>query len=425
MPIIGLEGRNFKVLKAIQIFPSATLQVISGPNGAGKSTVLDMIDATLRGANASPECPIRLGCDEADSRLTFEDMIIERNWTKTKTGQTKTELKVFYQGKKTPEAAPQSFIDRLIGNGIGFDGMAFARMEEEQQVETIRKMTGMDVRDLDVKRKAIFDERTIVNRSIKERKGQLAGLPEVKAPDDEVSLSDLLEHRTAAAEEVQVNRRARDSVNALAVQGRTALETVNRLKSQLAEAEAALEKLRAEYKTADAKASNLQDPDIDEIDAQLREIETVNRNVRTKRQRTQLVTKIQSEQEAADNMTAQLDAIDIERARRIEEAAAKLPVPGITIEDKRVLLNGVPLKQGSSAEQIRTGFAISAALNPGLKLAFSKEGSLLDDQGMAAVEAWSKETGTQVWLERVARDEPEGIVIEDGEVAAERVPVTA
>lgn len=41
MKIIRLDAANVKRLKAVEITPDGTLQVVTGANGAGKSSVLD------------------------------------------------------------------------------------------------------------------------------------------------------------------------------------------------------------------------------------------------------------------------------------------------------------------------------------------------------------------------------------------------
>lgn len=53
MKIIRLDAANVKRLKAVEITPDGTLQVVTGANGAGKSSVLDAIWLALGGGPAS------------------------------------------------------------------------------------------------------------------------------------------------------------------------------------------------------------------------------------------------------------------------------------------------------------------------------------------------------------------------------------
>jgi len=192
--------------------------------------------------------------------------------------------------------------------------------------------------------------------------------------------------------------------------------------AELVAARSELAKLRQSYEAANIRAANLQDPDIDAIDQQLAELETVNRRVRAKSDRAALVAKIRADRKTADSLTTQLDVIDADRTRRLEEASAKLPVPGLSLDGDTVTLNGVPLVQASTAEQIRTGLAISSALNPKLRVALIRDGSLIDEQGLKAIQAWAEANDTQVFLERVSAGAPVGVVIEDGEVSEIAAP---
>jgi hypothetical protein len=83
-----------------------------------------------------------------------------------------------------------------------------------------------------------------------------------------------------------------------------------------------------------------------------------------------------------------------------------------------VLLNGIPFKQASGAEQLRASLAMAIALNPKLRVIRIADGSLLDSDNLALVEAAARENDFQVWIEMVGDGDGRGIVIEDGEVRA-------
>jgi hypothetical protein len=133
------------------------------------------------------------------------------------------------------------------------------------------------------------------------------------------------------------------------------------------------------------------------------------------------------------NMTEKRDALTKETAESerltvtMEErtkiktaaiAAAKMPIDGLSLESGRVMFNGIPLDQGSSAEQLRVSTAIAMSSNPELRVIRIKDGSLLDPDGMAMVKEMAKENDFQIWIERVADNDPIAVVIEDGSVAS-------
>ena len=55
--------------------------------------------------------------------------------------------------------------------------------------------------------------------------------------------------------------------------------------------------------------------------------------------------------------------------------------------------------------------------NPELRVIRIKDGSLLDADGMAMLKAMASENDFQIWIERVADNDPIAVAIEDGSVA--------
>lgn len=83
MKIIELQAENVKRLRAVDITPDGTLQVIGGRNAQGKSSVLDAVWLALGGGKAAKETPlpIRDGQEKASVRLDLGDLIVTRSWT--------------------------------------------------------------------------------------------------------------------------------------------------------------------------------------------------------------------------------------------------------------------------------------------------------------------------------------------------------
>ena len=73
--------------------------------------------------------------------------------------------------------------------------------------------------------------------------------------------------------------------------------------------------------------------------------------------------------------------------------------------------------QASTARKIRVSTALLMALKPELRVLLVREGSLLDEDARAALEADAKEHGFVVLMECVGEDVAGGgVVIENGEV---------
>jgi hypothetical protein len=118
MKIIKFTAENIKRLRAVEITPDGTVQVITGKNAAGKSSVLDAIWLALGGGTASKSTakPIRAGQDNAHVRLDLGDLVVTRTWA-----GDKTTLKVESQdGAKY--SSPQGVLDSLVGR-LSFDAL--------------------------------------------------------------------------------------------------------------------------------------------------------------------------------------------------------------------------------------------------------------------------------------------------------------
>ena len=94
-----------------------------------------------------------------------------------------------------------------------------------------------------------------------------------------------------------------------------------------------------------------------------------------------------------------------------------MPIDDLTFGDGAVLFKGLPFEQGSSAEQLRVSVAIAMAANPKLRVLRIKEGSLLDEDGIALIQKMAEGGDYQIWIERVDTSGKVGIVMEDGAVA--------
>lgn len=168
MKIIKFTAENVKRLKAVEITPDGTVQVITGKNAAGKSSVLDAIWLALGGGTAARGTakPIREGQEQASVRLDLGDLIVTRTWV-----GDKTNLKVeTVEGAKY--TSPQGVLDALVGR-MSFDPLEFTRLGPSQQVAALLDIVDLniDLNDVAAKRALAYDRRTEVGRTIKTLEG--------------------------------------------------------------------------------------------------------------------------------------------------------------------------------------------------------------------------------------------------------------
>lgn len=421
--IVCLKAENFKRLQAITLRPSDGLQEIRGRNAQGKSSVLDAVQAALGGAKWAPEQPIRVGEESARVVLETEDLKITRRWSIDYGDRVVIETK---GEDRATLKSPQAVLDKLIG-GQQFDPLAFSRMKAKEQAAKLRELVGLDTSDLDAEREVVFQQRRNVNRDVDTLKARFESLPEpedVPEPEAEIETKGFLEELEKAAKVQQKNDLCRREVALIRTQIEDNEQARRKVMEQLDNLDRAKESLLYRLKTGENVVASFTDPDVTDIKARAAEADEHNAKVRAARRRKADADKLRNEWEAMEGQlkaakrtqqahTARLEEIDREKAARL--AAAKFPIPGLSVADDMVTLNGVPFCQASQSQQIRTGFAIAAACSGTLRTVLCRDGSLLDDQARADLAEWAEANDVQILLE-VVGDGGTGIVIEDGMV---------
>jgi hypothetical protein len=155
----------------------------------------------LGGVSLVPSEPIRRGETEAKIEIDLGDFIVTRKFKREKLedatvgrtaiyGDTRSTLLVrTKEGLSYP--SPQAVLDKLLGK-LSFDPLAFARSTPKEQARVLRTLVGIDTTELDTKRKAAFDRRTVKNRVLTAAKLAFDALPKYpNVPDEPVSMDEV------------------------------------------------------------------------------------------------------------------------------------------------------------------------------------------------------------------------------------------
>jgi predicted ABC-type transport system involved in lysophospholipase L1 biosynthesis ATPase subunit len=460
MKIVRLTAENIKKLRAVQIAPTGEVVTISGKNGAGKTSILDSIWWALAGTKTIQATPIRKGETKARIKLDLGELIVERKFSET--GSTLTVESA--DGARFP--SPQKMLDALLGE-LSFDPLAFARMEPRKQFDELRRVSKLDV-DIDklnAQNASDYAKRTDVNRDAKAKRAQAEGIAvpaEVKAdPVDESALVDELQKAGETNAEIETRKGRRDAAQA----------AVARLKTDAANATKMAEKVRTDADLAHSEAGRAAqaayDTAVRDAGAALtkalteadrwestakqatEEAATLERklddapplplpaDVATLRQKIDAAKQINAAIDTRKQAMGRKDALTKEaialetQSREITERMsardkakedgiknATMPVAGLGFGDGEVTYNGIPFEQASSAEQLRVSMAIAMAANPKLRVIRIVDGSLLDEDSLAAISEMAKADDFQVWIEQVSSSGTVGVVIDDGAVVS-------
>lgn len=451
MKITRLEAENFKKLTAIDITFGEHVTEISGPNGSGKSSTLDGIYLSLVGLDSKtkPKEPIRRGADSCFIRSHYGHdeeggIIITRRFRKLDDGETVSDISI-----ETPEGArypsPQTHLNKIISDHL-LDPLQFIGMKDEEQFDILRSFVpDFDFSANERLRAGAFAKRTDIGRD-QRREQAAADAIEIadKAPGervDEAALTAELEaagRKNLETQQRRTNReRAAQRIADLLADAKDRQmrcdETVADLERQIAELQARIENEKSgaalEIETAHKEAEELQakldsaEPLPDEVDAaaitaKLNEARRTNRAIED--WEAQRARKLQHQREA-DRLSAEYDGLtekitECDQAKQDAIRKATLPVAGLGFGDGYITLNEIPFRQASTAEKLRTAFAISVAKRPKLRLCWIRDASLLDDNSLAIVEQLAREFDCQVLLETVRANSTNAIVLEDGHV---------
>lgn len=426
MIINKLTSTNVKVLKTIEITPENNLVIISGKNGQGKSSAIDTIWLALKGlagVKIDPADIIRAGEKEAKVELDLGKYLVTRTFTK-KDDYLKVTIK---DGGKGSQSLLNELMGDLAKEGLLFDPLAFIDLDGKKQLSIFMKAIGIDAEKIEKERKQIFDERTDVNRRIRDIEGQLKQFVTVdfsKVPDIELSSNGIVQSINAATITIRENDKRREELKSFydkLIQKHELRESLQKQIDELTKKMNVLENELAtgkeEYLKSQAAVKSLMDPDIEGLQKQLNNADTINKLVREKLNYKNLQEKLGSAQADSESLTQKIETIDQKKTDAIK--AVNIPVPGLSFDDEGLTLNNVPFKSSliSTSEALKVGIAVAMAFNPELKVLRIQNGNQLDDESLAHLEKTLEATGWQAWIEIVDQSGEKGIVIENGEVS--------
>jgi DNA repair exonuclease SbcCD ATPase subunit len=439
--ILQLSAENFKKLRAIEISPDGKpLVQLTGRNGQGKSSVLDTIWFGLKGQKALPDRKsdvVRRGTEKATVSVKVGGGGTE-TFTITRTvgvdGNPPT-LKIVPAVHKSAGKTPQDYLDDLFG-ALTFDPLRFAQMDTADQVEELKKAAKVDLdfEGLAAADDADYIERTQLGREIKTLEGQLAGMQVVEGlPKEKLDTNAIVAQLNEAGEknrQAQETFRARQAIGAHAAQMgidkvrkqeeiEATEKQIKQLEQQLAKAKEELHTLTMQHSAAEKEfraAPEGELVDVGALTAQLQAAERTNRAIDARAAYDKVKAEKETKQRAADKLTRQME----ERAekRRIAMAKAKIPVEGLTFDEREVKYNGIPIAMLGEGEQIRISTLIGMAANPKLRILCIRHGEALDDEALKLLAKMAEENDFQIWMARVDSSGKTGIVIEDGSIAA-------
>ena len=403
MKILNLAIENTKRVKAVALEPAENgLTVIGGRNGQGKTSVLDAISWALGGEKFRPT-----NAKRDDSvippyiKVTLDNgLVVERK------GKNSALTVTDPSGRK----AGQRLLDELVSE-LALDLPKFMRATDREKAATLLEIIGVgdQLTALEQEETRAYNERLALGRIADQKEAFVKSMPyHTDAPKELVSAAELLRRHNAILARNAENQRKREIRDELYAARNRIAEEMRRITEQY-------DAVCRECDIAEKNAQDLEDESTEEIQRDLDRIDEINRKVRANLDHDKAEEDAREATHAYNALTAKID--ELRRKKRDLLNGAKLPLPGLDVENGCLIYNGKAWDCMSSSEQLRVSTAIVRALNPNCGFVLMDQLEKMDMETMRDFGAWLESEGLQVIATRVSTGDECQIIIEDGMVA--------
>ena len=415
--INALELENVKRVKAVALEPKADgLTVIGGRNDQGKTSVLDAIAWALGGEKMRPGKAARDGA--ANPPMLHVELsngiVVER---KGKNGALKV---TDPSGNKAGQKLLDAFVEKLA-----LDLPKFLNANGKEKAETLLRIVGVgdQLAEIDARLERKEAERLAKGQVQRMKQGAADDMPEYPgAPDEPVSTPEPIQEQQAILAPNAENQRLRADASAIAAardakaaEVKAVSDRIEELKADLEAKTAELGELSGRAGRATALASSAVDEPTDELERSIAEIDAINQQVRVNMAKAEARAEAERLKEEYDALDGEVNAIRAERRALLD--GARMPLPGLSVEDGELVYNGAKWGDMSGSSQLRVAAAIVRELNPECGFVLVDKLEQMDPVTLAEFGAWCEGEGLQVIGTRVAVDETCTVIIEDGMVA--------
>jgi len=407
MKVIAVKAENIKKLRLVHLDLQGGNLRVSGPPGQGKTTLVELVWAALTKKSLGPKTvqagkesgfiEIQLGTPGVADTIT-----VRREYDADGTDRLKVKSS---KGKTTI-----TDIQRMIQE-ISFDPLEFYQKKGVEQVNMLLRLLGVDLGDIDTRRKNLYEERTSVGRIARSHRDALSTEPR-KA--ERVSIVELSAKFTEA---VEYNRLVDDrhaTLQGIKDQRAIAQSKVDALREELKLAIDAKDALEARVAKGTEVCNALVKRDITAVQDAIRQVEETNRAAELHERWMVDSQKCSEHQERYKELEAAIADIDAEKEKKLE--GAKWPLPGLSVDGDIVTYEGMPLVQTGESKKLQVSFAIAASLHPELRICRIDGAESLGIEGRNEILRIAEQEDMQVFMARVADGEAEEgeITIENG-----------
>lgn len=409
-----LEIENVKRIKAVKIEPTENgLTIVGGNNNQGKTSVLDSIAWALGGEKYRPSDAQRQGSVIPPNLhiVMSNGLVVERKGKNSSLKVTDPD------GNKGGQQLLNEFVEQLA-----IDLPKFMEASGKEKAQTLLKIIGVgdQLAVLDKEEKELYNQRLAIGQ-IADQKKKFADeqIYYPDAPKELISPSDLIKQQQEILARNGENQRKRDQVERYRASVTFLNQEVEAMREQLQKKEKELEEAKASLNVALMSAKDLQDESTVELEANIANIEEINRKVRAN------LDKDKAEEDALEykNQYAALThKIEDKRKEKTDLLnGADLPLPELSIKEGELIYKGQKWDNMSGSDRMKVSTAIVRQLNPKCGFVLLDKLEQMDMQTLQEFGQWLEQEGLQAIATRVSTGDECSIIIEDGYVAGQQV----
>lgn len=404
-----LEIENLKRVKAVKIEPTANgLTIIGGNNNQGKTSVLDSIAWALGGERFRPSEAQRQGSTIPPTLhiVMSNGLVVERKGKNSALKVTDPE------GNKGGQQLLNDFIEQLA-----LDLPKFMEATGKEKAQVLLKIIGVgdQLAILEQEEKELYNKRLTIGQ-IADKKKKFADeqtyYPE--APKELVSAAELIRQQQEILARNGENQKKREQAERFQQSVAFLNQEVNTMREQLRKKEQELTDAKASLNTAMMSAQDLRDQSTQELEANIANIEEINRKVRAN------MDKDKAEDDALDyrnQYSALTEKIENTRKKKTELLnSVELPLPELSVKDGELVYKGQKWDNMSGSDRMKVSTAIVRKLNPKCGFVLLDKLEQMDMQTLNEFGQWLEQEGLQAIATRVSTGGECSIIIEDGYV---------
>ena len=415
MKINRLEIENVKRVKAVKIEPNASgLTIIGGDNNQGKTSILDAITWALGGDNYRPSKAVRDGSvTPPNLSITMSNgLLVERKGKNSSLYVTDTTGR--HEGG-------QQILNAFV-EALALNLPKFMEASDKEKADTLLNIIGVgpQLAELEKKEAEIYNERISIGR-IADRKEKYAKeqtyYPD--APKDIVSAADLIKQQQDILAKNGENERLRSRLTSITQEKHRLFDEAQRIEEQISDLQKRKKELVIRYEktaedetTAMKTVAQLKDESTAELERSISDIDEINRKVRANLDRDKAEDDAREYLDQYTQLTQKLNDVRIQKTNLLN--GARLPLPGLSVEDGKLTYNGQQWDNMSGSDRLIVATSIVRELNPKCGFVLLDKLEQMDLDTLNAFGVWLQSQGIQAIATRVSKGDECQIIIDDG-----------